>query len=95
MAGGGLFNVRLSGTGLVAITTHYEPITLLVTPNAPVFTDPNATVAWSGSLSPEIKTDISFKTLLGRGSGESIQLMFKGDGWVVVQPYEEVYHTEK
>jgi uncharacterized protein (AIM24 family) len=94
MAGGGLFNVRLSGTGLVAITTHYEPITLMVTPNAPVFTDPNATVAWSSGLTPEIKTDISFKTLLGRGSGESIQLMFKGDGWVVVQPYEEVYSAE-
>ncbi len=95
MAGGGLFNVRLSGTGLIAITTHYEPITLLVTPNNPIFTDPNATVAWSGSLSPEIKTDISFKTLIGRGSGESIQLMFTGNGWVVVQPYEEVYHTKK
>lgn len=88
---GGLFNVRLSGTGMVAITTHFDPITLRITPNQPVFTDPNATVAWSGSLSPDIHTDISFKTLLGRGSGESVQLMFKGDGWVVLQPYEEVY----
>ena len=26
----------------------------------------------------------------GRGSGESVQLKFAGDGWVVVQPYEEV-----
>ncbi len=93
--GGGLFNVRLSGSGLIAITTHYEPITLLVRPDQPVFTDPNATVAWSSSLSPEIKTDISFKTFIGRGSGESIQLMFKGEGWVVIQPYEEVYHSEK
>ncbi len=88
---GGLFNVRLSGTGMVAITTHFDPITLRVTPNQPVFTDPNATVAWSGSLSPDIHTDISFKTFLGRGSGESIQLLFRGDGWVVLQPYEEVY----
>jgi uncharacterized protein (AIM24 family) len=56
----------------------------------PVFTDPNATVAWSGGLTPEIITDISLGTLLGRGSGESIQLRFAGDGWVVVQPYEEV-----
>lgn len=94
MAGGGLFNVRLSGTGLIAITTHYEPITLMVKPDQPVFTDPNATVAWSSSLSPEIKTDISFKTFIGRGSGESIQLLFRGEGWVVIQPYEEVYHAE-
>ena len=27
----------------------------------------------------------------GRGSGESIQMHFQGDGFVVVQPYEEVY----
>jgi len=90
MLTGGLFNVELAGRGMVAITTHYEPITLRVTPQQPVFTDPNATVAWSGSLSPEIKTDISFKTLLGRGSGESLQLKFQGSGWVVLQPYEEV-----
>jgi uncharacterized protein (AIM24 family) len=89
MLAGGLFNMRLSGTGMVAMTTYYEPLTLQVTPDQPVFTDPNATVAWSGSLSPDIKTDISFKTLLGRGSGESIQLKFQGTGWVVLQPYEE------
>ena len=88
---GGLFNIRLSGTGMIAITTHYEPLTLQVTPGQPVFTDPNATVAWSGSLSPNIHTDITFKTLLGRGSGESVQLVFTGEGWVVLQPYEEVY----
>lgn len=88
---GGLFNVRLSGKGMVAITTHYEPLTLQVVPGQAVFTDPNATVAWSGSLAPDIRTDISFKTLLGRGSGESIQLKFEGNGWVVLQPYEEVY----
>ncbi len=87
---GGLFNVRLTGPGMIAITTHYDPLTLQVTKTQPVYTDPNATVAWSGSLSPSIHTDITFKTLLGRGSGESIQLCFSGDGWVVLQPYEEV-----
>lgn len=93
MLAGGLFNIRLSGSGMVAITTHYEPLTLRVTPDHPVFTDPNATVAWSGSLTPDIKTDISFRSLIGRGSGESIQLRFQGDGWVVLQPYEEVYEV--
>jgi uncharacterized protein (AIM24 family) len=95
MLAGGLFNIRLSGSGMIAITTHYEPLTLRVTPGQPVFTDPNATVAWSGSLSPEIKTDVSIKTFLGRGSGESIQLRFEGSGWVVLQPYEEVYEVTK
>jgi uncharacterized protein (AIM24 family) len=90
MLTGGLFNVKLSGTGHVAITTHYEPLVLQVEPGRPVFTDPNATVAWSGSLTPEIHTDFSLKSLFGRGSGESFQLKFEGAGWVIVQPYEEI-----
>lgn len=92
MLAGGLFNVRLEGHGMVAITTHYDPLTLKVTPKTPVVTDPNATVAWSGDLSPEFKTDVSLKTFIGRGSGESIQMTFQGDGFVVIQPYEEVYY---
>jgi len=92
MLSGGLFNMKLSGSGVVAITSHYEPLTLRVGgQSGAVFTDPNATVAWSGGLTPEIVTNISLGTLLGRGSGESIQLKFAGDGWVVVQPNEEVY----
>ena len=91
MLAGGLFNVKLSGNGMIAITTHYDPLTLRVTPESPVVTDPNATVAWSETLNPEFKTDISFKTFLGRGSGESIQMLFRGNGFVVIQPQEEVY----
>lgn len=94
MMGGGLFQVHLSGTGHVAITTHGDPLTLLVKPGKPVFTDPNATVAWSGNITPTIKTDVSLKTFIGRGSGESFQLKFEGDGWVIVQPYEETYGKE-
>jgi uncharacterized protein (AIM24 family) len=90
MMAGGLFNVRFEGSGMLAITTHYDPVTLRVQPGRPVFTDPNATIAWSGGLTPQFKTDVSLKTFLGRGSGESIQMMFDGDGFVVVQPYEEV-----
>jgi len=88
---GGLFNVKLEGTGMIAITTHYDPLTLKITPETPVFTDPNATVAWSGNLQPDLKTDVSLKTFVGRSSGESLQMAFKGDGFVVIQPYEEVY----
>ena len=91
MLAGGLFNVKLEGTGMIAITTHYDPMTLRVTAGSPVTTDPNATVAWSGNLTPEFKTDVSLKTFFGRGSGESIQMQFQGDGFVVVQPMEEVY----
>ena len=91
MLAGGLFNIRLEGTGMVAITTHYDLMTLPVTPDSPVTTDPNATVLWSGHLEPEFKTDLQLKSFFGRGSGESVQMEFRGNGFVVVQPYEEIY----
>jgi uncharacterized protein (AIM24 family) len=62
----------------------------MVTNEQAIFTDPNATVAWSGNLVPDIKTDISLKTFVGRSSGESLQMAFKGEGFVVIQPYEEI-----
>lgn len=91
MLAGGLFNVKFAGDGLIAITAHHEQVTLAVSPGKPVVTDPNATVAWSGSLNPTLQTDISLKTFLGRGSGETLQMRFEGEGWVIVQPYEEIY----
>jgi uncharacterized protein (AIM24 family) len=87
---GGLFNIRLHGHGMIAITTHYTPITLTVTPDRPVYTDPNATVAWSDGLSLDYKSDVNLGTLLGRGSGETFQMAFRGNGFVIVQPYEEI-----
>lgn len=86
---GGLFNIRLTGPGNIAICTHHRPLTFRVTPSQPILTDPQATVAWSGSLAPELHTDLQLKSFLGRGSGESFQMRFQGDGFVIVQPYEE------
>jgi uncharacterized protein (AIM24 family) len=86
-----IYNVKLEGTGLVAITAHNDPLTFRVTKERPVFTSPSSTVAWSGNLEPEIKTDISLKTIVGRSNGESVQMVFRGEGFVLVQPYEEVY----
>ena len=95
MMSGGLFQVKLSGTGYIAITTHGDPLLLKVSAGQNVYTDPNATVAWSENLSPNIKTNLSFGNLLGRSSGESFQLEFKGEGWVLVQPYEEIKYKQK
>ena len=86
---GGLFSAKLSGTGMVAIMSHGKPLTLRVKPGDPVSTDPNATVAWSGELSPEIRIDASLKSLIGRGGGETFQMVFRGEGFVVMQPFEE------
>lgn len=90
---GGLFNVRLEGQGFVAILAHGTPVTLPVGPGMPpVFTDPQATVAWSGNLVPDFHKDVSLKTFIGRSSGESFQMKFvapRGPGFVVIQPFEE------
>lgn len=92
IAAGGLFNIHLTGSGHIAITSHGKPIALEVKPNRPIYTDPNATIAWTGNLSPELHTDLQLKSFFGRGSGESFQMKFSTDsyGIVIVQPFEEV-----
>lgn len=91
MMAGGLTNIEIEGSGMVAITTMFEPMTLRVIPGRPVVTDPSATVGWSAGLKPVFKTDISVKTLLGRGSGDSVQMKFEGSGFVIVQPGSFAY----
>lgn len=90
MLAGGLFSLRLSGHGMIALTSHGEPLTLRCSAHDPIITDPNATIAWAGNLSPDLKTDITFRSLIGRGGGETFQMHFRGDGFVVVQPFEEI-----
>lgn len=83
---GGLFNVVLEGSGKVAVTSDGEPV--LLDTSTPTFADPDSAIAWSGGVRTGIKSDVSFKTFLGRGSGESFQISFAGEGWVLIQPSE-------
>ena len=87
MMGGGLFNTSLQGTGWVAILSDGPPVLLNVA-SAPTFADAQAAITWSSGVSTSIKTDIKMKNLIGRGSGESVQMAFTGEGWVLVQPSE-------
>jgi uncharacterized protein (AIM24 family) len=87
MLAGGLFNVHLRGTGLVALASDGEPVRLDVS-EAPTFADPQAAIAWSGDVQTSLKTDVQAKSLIGLGSGESFQLGFSGKGWVLIQPSE-------
>jgi uncharacterized protein (AIM24 family) len=84
---GGLFNVSLTGTGYVALLSDGPPL-LLDVGDAPTFADPAAAITWSSGVRTAIKTDINAKTLIGRGSGETIQVAFEGTGWVLIQPSE-------
>jgi uncharacterized protein (AIM24 family) len=87
MLAGGLFNIHLKGTGPVALVSDGEPVRLNVA-DAPTFADPQAAIAWSGGVTTNLKTDFQAKSLVGLGSGESIQVGFSGNGWILVQPSE-------
>lgn len=87
IATGGLFNTTLRGTGWVALTTDGPPVVLNAA-EAPTFADTNAVVAWSAHLQTQLKTSFKAGALIGRGSGEAVQVSFHGQGFVIVQPSE-------
>jgi uncharacterized protein (AIM24 family) len=87
IATGGLFNTTLRGTGWVALTTDGPPVVLNAA-EAPTFADTNAVVAWSANLQTQLKTSFKAGALIGRGSGEALQVSFHGQGFVIVQPSE-------
>lgn len=89
MLAGGMFNVSLQGTGYVAITTDGEPVALAVH-EKPTFADRNAAVLWTSGVQMSVRTDFSggLKSMVRGGTGESIQLAFGGQGYVLIQPSE-------
>jgi len=89
IATGGLFNTTLRGTGWVALTTDGPPV-VLDAAEAPTYADTNAVVAWSANLQTQLKTSFKAGALIGRGSGEALQVAFHGHGFVIVQPSEGV-----
>jgi uncharacterized protein (AIM24 family) len=89
IATGGLFNTTLRGSGWVALTTDGPPV-VLDAAEAPTFADTNAVVAWSANLQTSLKTSFKAGALIGRGSGEALQVAFAGQGFVIVQPSEGI-----
>jgi uncharacterized protein (AIM24 family) len=87
MLGGGLYNMHLQGTGYVALISDGPPM-LLKIDGETTFADPNAAITWSAGVSTSVKADVNMKTLIGRGSGETFQISFSGQGWALIQPSE-------
>jgi uncharacterized protein (AIM24 family) len=89
-AGQGLFNVGISGTGWVALTSRGTPVVVdCGSGEDETYVDPDALVAWSTNLKMKGKRSFKASSLVGRGSGEAYQLGFSGQGFVVVQPAED------
>jgi uncharacterized protein (AIM24 family) len=87
MLGGGLYNMHLEGSGYVALISDGPPMMIRID-GEKTFADPNAAITWSAGVSTSVKADVSMKTLIGRGSGETIQIAFSGQGWALIQPSE-------
>ena len=87
MLGGGLYNTHLEGTGYVALVSDGAPVMISVS-DEPAYADPQAAITWSDGLKTGIKTNVSMKNLIGRGSGETFTMSFEGKGWVLIQPSE-------
>lgn len=87
---GGLYNVALRGTGYVAVTTKGDPVALDVA-SAPTYADAEAVVLWTSGVTMDIRVDTGgIKSLVRGGSGETFQMAFGGQGYVLVQPSESV-----
>jgi uncharacterized protein (AIM24 family) len=86
MFAGGLFNTILQGSGWVAITAHGTPVVLQT--DAPTYADAQAAIAWSANLQTSVNRTVKVGALIGRGSGEAVQIAFAGSGFVVVQASE-------
>jgi uncharacterized protein (AIM24 family) len=71
----------------VAVAAQGDPV-LLDTGTTPTSADPDSAVVWSGGVRTRVRSDVSFKTMLGRDSGETFQISFEGLGWVLIQPSE-------
>jgi uncharacterized protein (AIM24 family) len=87
MMGGGLYNMELKGSGWIALVSDGPPV-LLELDGEETYADPQAAITWSDGLKTGIKTDVNMKTLIGRGSGETVQMSFSGKGWLLIQPSE-------
>lgn len=86
----GLYNCVFTGQGRIAITAKGKPVVLNV--DQPTYADPQAAIAWSAALQTGFHRadQLGLGTLLGRSTGEAFTMSFAGQGFVIVQPSEEL-----
>lgn len=89
MSGQGLFTTTVTGSGQVALLSAGGPlIHLEVSPQYPLVVDPDAFVCATGMLNQTFVTDVSWRSMVGQGSGEAFSLRWEGTGVVSIQPAE-------
>ncbi|MEV5280537.1 MULTISPECIES: AIM24 family protein [unclassified Streptomyces] len=88
IAGGGLFNSVFTGYGRLGLVCEGNPLVIPVSPQLPVYVDTDAVVGWSANLQTSLHRSQSIGSMLRGGSGEAVQLMLQGEGYVIVRPSE-------
>ncbi|MFE7777203.1 AIM24 family protein [Streptomyces sp. NPDC057445] len=88
MTGGGIFNSVFTGYGKLGVICEGNPIVIPVTAQQPVYVDTDAVVGWSAQLNTSLHRSQSFGSMIRGGSGEAVQLMLQGEGFVIVRPSE-------
>jgi uncharacterized protein (AIM24 family) len=88
MTGGGLFNSLFTGYGKLAVICEGNPIVIPVSAQQPVYVDTDAVVGWSAQLNTSLHRSQSVGSMIRGGSGEAVQLMLQGEGFVIVRPSE-------
>ncbi|MBH0778607.1 AIM24 family protein [Nocardia bovistercoris] len=89
LTGQGMFTTQLTGQGSAVLLAHGGFLELQVGGPNPIVVDPQAFVAAYGNVQTELKTALSWRDAVGRGSGEAMQLHCVGQGVVYVQASEE------
>ncbi|MDO0929165.1 AIM24 family protein [Streptomyces sp. TG1A-8] len=88
IAGGGLFNSVFGGQGRLGLVCEGNPLVIPVTAQHPVYVDTDAVVGWTTQMQTSLHRSQSIGSMLRGGSGEAVQLMLQGEGFVVVRPSE-------
>ncbi|OHV20224.1 hypothetical protein BBK14_08240 [Parafrankia soli] len=90
IAGVGGYQIELRGNGQAVVCTSGAPLVMRVTTQNYYFADADAVVGWSSSLQVSMQAAVtSSAAWKPRGNtGESWQLQFSGEGYVIVQPCE-------
>ncbi|WP_327654128.1 MULTISPECIES: AIM24 family protein [unclassified Streptomyces] len=88
ISGGGLFNSVFTGHGRLGLVCEGNPLVLPVSPQQPVYVDTDAVVGWTAGLRTSLHRSQSLGSMIRGGSGEAVQLMLEGEGFVVVRPSE-------
>ena len=92
VTGQGMFTSQISGQGAVAVLSHGGTIQLEVGPGRPsIIVDPQAYVAHRGPVQVDLSANVGLRDMVGRGSGEAMQLRLSGQGTVWVQASEKKF----